>query len=71
MWDRFKERSLECYHGSWVPYESEYLMGGGHRPHWSARVAQIVVNFWLEHWKYIITTTIAVAALIVAYKKIG
>ena len=54
-----------------MPYESEYLMGGGHRPHWSARVAQIVVNFWLEHWKYIITTTIAVAALIVAYKKIG
>jgi hypothetical protein len=34
--------------------------------HWTARVAHVLVDFYLRHWKWLWTTFLAIAALIVS-----
>ena len=34
--------------------------------HWTSKVANKLVEFWLDHWKWTIGTTLAVVALFVA-----
>jgi hypothetical protein len=63
------------YEGRYVPHKNDpssplVFVGGNYERHWTAQAARIVVRFWMEHWKYIITTSIAAAALLIAYSKL-
>src|SRR5580658_395613 len=59
------------YDGQFVPYEnnandSVVVFGGTYKRRWSARVARVLVNFWLNHWQWIIGTALAIMGLAVA-----
>lgn len=71
MFARLKERIREWYHGPFETFDSAHIIGGFHNPHWTARIVRTLVEFWLEHWKWIITTVLAIIALVIAAKKIG
>jgi hypothetical protein len=53
MWGRFWERLREWYYGRWELYDYPGVIGGAHQPHWTARIAQALVRFWLANWKWI------------------
>jgi hypothetical protein len=58
------------YQGNFVPYTNDpgsafILMGGYYRRRWTANLTRALLRFWLEHWKWIVTIMVAVAALIV------
>ena len=65
MWARIRERISKWYYGRWEPFELP-VIGGAYQPHWTARIAQAVANFWLKHWQWIIGTCIALVGLVVA-----
>jgi hypothetical protein len=72
----FKDKTFAWYEGRYVPWENDrhspiVLVGGSYHRHWTARFAHVVVEFWLEHWKYVITTSIAIIGLWIAYRKFG
>jgi hypothetical protein len=58
----------DWYVGPFVPGESVngWLIPGRHRPHWTARTARRLLAFWNLHWKWLITTALAVGALAVS-----
>jgi hypothetical protein len=47
-----------------------YFVGGYHKRHWSSKFAHVLVDFWMSHWQYIISTCIAVGGIVVAFKKL-
>lgn len=64
MWKKI----AEWYEGRWVPYENPpgsqvIFFGGNHERHWTARVARILVEFWLAHWQWTIGFALAVIGL--------
>jgi hypothetical protein len=63
MWGRFWERLREWYYGRWELYDYPGVIGGAHQPHWTARIAQALVRFWLANWKWIIGSPIALVGL--------
>jgi hypothetical protein len=65
MRERIKERISEWYYGRWEPFEPP-IVGGAHNPHWTARIAQTIVNFWERNWQWIIATCITLGGVIVA-----
>jgi len=34
------------------------------QPHWTAKAARWIVEFYLKHWKFVIGTTIALVGLV-------
>jgi hypothetical protein len=70
MGKRLTDKIEGWYRGPWVtpPHDpsSDLVFMGGHRPHWTAKIAQALVYFWLEQWKWIIGTAIAVVGLWIA-----
>jgi hypothetical protein len=58
------------YGGEWKPYENPpgsavVFMGvGANERHWTAKVARVLIRFWLAHWQWIIGAAIAVAGLL-------
>ena len=73
---RLKKMVVDWYHGPWVGHENDprsdlIFMTGGHKPHWTARIAQCVVGFWVSHWQWTIGTVIALVGLAFAYKRLG
>ncbi|RUX97255.1 MULTISPECIES: hypothetical protein [unclassified Mesorhizobium] len=60
------------YQGRLVPEESMVskhfivLPGERYERHWTSKAAHVLVDFYLEHWKWVIGTMIAVIALTVA-----
>lgn len=58
----------DWYIGPYVPgpYHPNIFFAGGHQPHWTARVAQRLAQFWLAHWRFLVSTAVAIAAIIVA-----
>ncbi len=69
MWKRIKERISNWYYGPWELFPAP-IIGGVHTPHWTARIAQALVKFWFNHWKWIIGTCIALASLWIAYNNL-
>jgi hypothetical protein len=67
MW----KRTRHWYYGPWVSGESHpgYSMGGSHRPHWTAWVAQRLVEFSNQHWHKLILIGIGVSSVVVAAMK--
>jgi hypothetical protein len=66
---RLRERFLEWYYGPWeapASDDSDLIFLGHHNPHWTARIAQALVNLWLRQWPWIIGTVIAIIALVIA-----
>jgi hypothetical protein len=64
----------DWYEGKFVPHENDpdsnlRFIGGDYERHWTARVARVLIAFWLEHWKWIIGVIVALAALIVNARK--
>ena len=46
------------------------MLGGWYERHWTAEAARIIAEFWLAHWKFIVTTGIALGGLLMAYSKL-
>lgn len=67
------ERIRQWYHGTTTMHEGRQFKGGVVMPHWtthysrSALVARRLVAFWQAYWQFLITTVLAVAALVVGY----
>jgi len=47
-----------------------YFVAGYRERHWSSKFAHVLVDFWISHWQYIISTCIAVVGIFVALKKL-
>jgi len=47
------------------------LPGIRYKHHWTAKIAHIIVSFYLEHWKWIWSTIIAISALSISYLKLS
>jgi hypothetical protein len=68
------ERIKIWYEGEFVPYDNDtssglVFLGGYQKLHWTARAAKKLASFWYNHWKWIITTTLAFAGLFIALMK--
>jgi hypothetical protein len=61
-----RERIKSWWHGETTPYEGEMIVGFYVTRHWTSKLAHTLADFWLEHWKWIVATLIAVFAIIVA-----
>ena len=65
------QRIRTLYKGRFVPPHNDpgspivFLMGHYERP-WLAELLSVLGRFWVTHWKWIITATIAIIGLIVA-----
>jgi hypothetical protein len=65
------------YEGEYVLYDNPpdscvVKIGGSYKRHWTASLARIFVSFYLKHWQWIWTTTIAIFSIwiaIIALKK--
>ena len=66
-----RERIRQWYHGTTVFHEGRQFDRGVIMPSWtthysrSALIARRLVKFWLAHWQFLITTALAIAALVV------
>ena len=65
MWSKLKNAIRNWYVGPFVPGETigNFIFIGHHRPTASARAVRVLVVFWQNHWKFVIGTAVAVAAL--------
>ena len=66
VWEKIKE----WYSGKWVPFvPDDKVFGhlGTIHKHWTARVVQGLVRFWLAHWKFWISTAVAALGLLLAW----
>jgi hypothetical protein len=59
------------YEGEFVPYKNDpndatFIIGGTYKRHWTAKVARILVGFWLNHWQWTIGTALGIVGLAVA-----
>ncbi len=66
-----REKIRKWYEGQFIPhdndpYTSVVLIGGTYQHHWTASVVRTLLKFWLDHWQWIIGTTLAVCGLIIA-----
>src|SRR5258707_362906 len=46
--DRYQGKS---HHYDNDPYSSVVIFGWWYERHWTSKVAHVLVEFWLEHWK--------------------
>lgn len=74
--DNVRKRVAAWYEGKFRTYDNEpgsrvFILGYWYERHWTSKVAHVLAEFWLEHWKYIITTALAVCGLIIALKKLS
>ena len=76
MWTKIRDGIVRWYEGVFEPYandpnSSAIIMGGDYRRHWTAHVARALVRFWLAHWKWIVTTVIAIAGVLLAARRLS
>jgi len=69
MWSKVRTEIDAWYEGQFVappndPNSMIIFTSGSYRRHWTARIARMLVAFWLEHWKWIITMGLTVAGLV-------
>jgi len=58
------------YYGEYKLFENDpnspvIFVGGYYVKHWTAKFANIVVKFYLEHWKWLWSTIIAITIAII------
>ena len=63
------------YEGEDTPHENDpnswvIFVGGSQKLHWTAKIARRLITFATIHWKFLITTTLAVLGLILGYMKL-
>ena len=59
-----RRRFLRWWRGEFVRYETRPgeaipLFPGYQKRHWTSRFTHVLVDFYLEHWKWLITTALA------------
>ena len=62
---------MAWYEGEFILHKNDpdspvVIIGGYHKRHWTALVARMFVEFWQEHWKWIITTVLSIVAILYA-----
>jgi hypothetical protein len=70
-----KEKIRKWYEGEFIVHENDHssglvFTGGNYKRHWTAKLARVVADFWLLHWKWVFATVFAVVGLILAFKKL-
>lgn len=66
---RMFEKINKWWHGELYFLDGVYP-GERYRHHWTARVAHELVNFYLEHWKWLLVFFVSVVALYIGYLKL-
>lgn len=66
---RLKHIVSRWYNGTFIPYKNDpsspvVVIGGYTKRHWTANAIHAVIDFSSANWKYMITTLIALAALL-------
>ncbi len=60
---------------NWWVGEEYYIEGVfpgiRYKRHWTARTTRSFINFYLNHWKWVWSTVIAICGLIIAYLKLS
>ena len=66
-----KHRIEDWYYGPLLPNDpsSALVFINHHNPHWTARIAQALVSFWLAHWQWTIGTAVAISGLWIALNR--
>lgn len=54
---------VDWWQGEYVDLEPPFVMGY-YRRHWTARAVSALGRFYITHWQWLWTTTIAVLALL-------
>jgi hypothetical protein len=70
-----KEQIRKWYEGEFVAHENDpssalVFTSGNYKRQWTAKLARIVVEFWLRDWKWVIGTVFAVVGVLLAYAKL-
>ena len=58
------------YEGELVPHVNDpsspimHFNLGTYRRHWTANLTHVLVEFWLEHWKWLIGVLIAIIGIV-------
>lgn len=65
------EKIKNWYDGEFIlykndPHDTVVIIGGSYKRHWTARIARLLVKFWLAHWQWTIATALAVCGLAIA-----
>ncbi len=59
----------------WWTGEEYYIEGAlpgiRYKHHWTAKITRPLVDFYLNHWKWIFTTTLGICGLLIAYLKLA
>jgi hypothetical protein len=66
-----RKKIEKWYEGEFIPYrnnpyDSVVIMGGRYKRHWTASVARLAVQFWVNHWQWTIGTVLAICGLGIA-----
>lgn len=67
----FRKKVRDWYEGKMIPHDNPpnsavFVLGWYYERHWTAKVARVLVTFYLAHWQWLIGTTIGVLSLWVA-----
>ncbi len=59
------------WHGEYIPYENDpdslvIVVGGYQKRHWTASALHLIWEFYLEHWKWVWGTGLAIIAITVS-----
>lgn len=69
------QRIKDWYEGEFEVYENDpnsqvVIIGGDYKRHWTARIARVVVEFYLDHWKWLWAFSMSVVGLYLAWLKL-
>jgi len=75
--DRSLFRWIErWYDGRFVPHDNPpgsavVFLGGTYERHWTARVARVLIEFYLQHWQWIIGIAVLISIAILKAPQIA
>ncbi len=72
---RSAKKISEWYHGKFIPYKDDpsspvRIMGGYVKRHWTSSAFHTLIGFLSSNWKFLITSLIALASIVLALLKL-
>ena len=71
---RIANKISEWYHGKFIPYKNDphspvTFIGGYNKRHWTSSAFHTLIGFLASNWKFLITSLIALASIVLALLK--
>lgn len=72
---RVMSRITDWYNGTFIPYKNDpsspvQIIGGYVERHWTASAVKALVDFLSANWKFVVTSLIAIAGIILGFLKV-